>query len=156
MSIVKLLQTPQHIILAAVLVMQCSGASADSISRTRSTVQNAGIQYDGAKSIQKNFNFFGSRATLNQDGDWAIEGTLTHKGLFCADYEVGLRFGISPEAGDCSDVEWITIDEYVLTQSLCNNATMPYRGMLHDDYLQENFDKIKCVERVIRCTGNCK
>jgi hypothetical protein len=152
----KRFQTFQHTILAAVLVAICDGASAkDLISRTKSPAQNARIQYD-SKSVAKSFNFFGSTASLDKNGDWSIEGTVTHNGMLCADYEIGLRFGASSAEGDCTDVEWLTMDEYALTQTLCNNATAPYRGVLHDDYLAENFEKISCVERVIRCTGNCK
>lgn len=156
MPLFKPPQILRYAIFASIFVMQCTVASADSIIRNKSAAQYPRIQYDGNNSSQKIFNFFKSTATLKQNGDWTIEGDITHNGLLCADHEIGMRFGVGSEEGDCNEVTWITIDEYVSTQTLCNNSTVSYRGAVHDDYLAENYDKITCAERVSRCTGNCK
>ena len=123
--------------------------------RAESPAQYPRIQYDGAAAPQKSFNFSASKATLNQQGEWAIEGTLKHNGLLCGDYEIGMRFGIGKEEG-CIDTEWVSANQFVAQYTLCNNATMPYKAMMQEAALAESFDRISCAERIIRCVGICK
>jgi len=132
-----------------------SSALADYVRRSAAPAQNPRVQFDSANATQKSFGFSASTASLKQNGDISIDGVLTHKGLLCADYEVGLRFGKGSGAWGCTDVEWLTSDEYVWSRSLCNSASMPYQTVGHVD-LKESFDQITCAERILRCSGNCK
>jgi hypothetical protein len=137
-------------ILAATL---CSAAGADE-KRAESAAQNSRISYDSAKLKRKDFNFFGFKAWLNHEGIWSIEGNVSHKGLMCATYEVGMRFGIGKEG--CTEVQWLGSDLYVTSEMQCNNATVNHRGMYTDLTLADHFDEITCAQRVINCTGVCK
>jgi hypothetical protein len=132
-----------------------SSALADYVRRSAAPAQNPRVQFDSENATQKSFSFSASNASLKQNGDISIDGVVTHKGLLCADYEVGLRFGKGSGTRGCTDIEWLTSDEYVWSKSLCNNATIPYQTVGHVDLL-EAFDQITCAERILRCSGNCK
>lgn len=143
-------------LLLLILGMHAIAAQADSYTRrAESPAQYPRIQYDGAAPSQKSFNFSASKATLNKLGKWSIEGTLKHNGLLCGDYEIGMRFGIGKEEG-CIDAEWVSGDQFVAQYTLCNNAVMPYKALMEEPVLAENFERISCAERVIRCVGICK
>lgn len=142
-------------LLVMVTAMFCSTAQADTYTkRSSAAAQNPRVQYDGASAAQKNFNFPASKGQLKKNGEWVVEGSLTHHGLLCGDYEVGVRFGIAKEG--CTEVEWISGDQIGYTQTLCNNATMPYRAVMQQPELEPSFDQITCAERIIRCSGICK
>jgi hypothetical protein len=150
---------PQHRIQIAIAIIlaatSSSAAQADTYTkRSSSPATYPGVQYDGSNALQKNFNFPASKGQLKKNGEWVVEGSLVHKGLLCADYEVGVRFGIAKEG--CTDVEWVSTDQYATSQSLCNNAKIPYRAVMQEPELEASFDKITCAERIIRCTGTCK
>ena len=106
------------------------------------------------KLQRKDFRFDRSTAWLKRDGTWHIEGPVSHSGLLCGTYEVGMRFGIGKP--DCTDVEWVSETRYVTSQSQCNSAETIHSGTEIDESLTGQFDGISCAERVVRCTGNCK
>jgi hypothetical protein len=137
-------------ILAAAL---CNAARADE-KRAESAAQNSRISYDSANLKRKDFNFFGFKAWVNHEGIWSIDGNVSHKGLLCGTYEVGMRFGAGTEG--CNEVKWITTDQYLTSEMQCNNATVNHHGMYTEKALADHFDEITCAERVIRCTGTCK
>ena len=159
MNLILITKQSNFKVIAAIAILVAinynSSALADYVRRSAAPAQNPRVQFDSANATQKSFRFPYSTSTLKQNGDISIDGAVTHKGLLCADYEVGLRFGKGSGAGACADVEWLTSDEYVWSQSLCNNASMPYQTVGHVD-LQEAFDQITCAERILRCSGNCK
>ena len=110
----------------------------------------------GIKLQRKDFRFGFDRSTawLKRDGTWHIEAPVSHSGLLCSTYEVGMRFGIGKP--DCTDVEWVSEARFVTSQTQCNNAEMVHSGTEIDESLTGQFDAISCGERVIRCSGNCK
>lgn len=160
MNLIHITKQSNFKVIAAIAILVTinynSSALADYLRRSAAPAQNPRVQFDSANATQKSFRFSSSAASLKQNGDVSIDGVVTHKGLLCADYEVGLRFGKGSGAGGaCADVEWLTSEEYVWSRSLCNNALMPYQTVGHVD-LQEAFDQITCAERILRCSGNCK
>jgi hypothetical protein len=99
--------------------------------------------------------FFGDiRAWLLQNGDWHIEGNVKHHGILCAKYELGIQFGIGNPG--CANVEWIGMPAYVTEHTQCNGALLHHSGTDIDPVAAEDFEKITCAQRLIRCTGNCK
>jgi hypothetical protein len=151
-------QPKPHRIVPVILIMTiaaalCGAARADE-KRAESAAQYSRIEYDGSNLKRKDFNFFGFKAWLKQGGEWSIDGNVSHKGLLCGTYEVGMRFGVGKEG--CTEVEWITTDQYVTSQMQCNNATLNHHGVNVDPDLASRFETITCAERVIRCTGTCK
>ena len=143
----------QRLIPTALLAMACSLAHAD-VSRSATQAIYPKVQYEDFKLQRKDFNFFSYKAWVKRGGEWHIEGPVTHKGLLCGTYELGMRFGIGKNG--CTDVEWITTDRFATSQMQCNNATMNHQGGDIEDILASRFDEITCAERVIRCTDNCK
>ena len=93
------------------------------------------------------------QAWLNADGDWLIEGKVRHNGLQCATYEVGIRFG----AGDpgCTNVQWLMNTEYVTQIEQCNNSTVQHSGGAREHFIKNDYVRVSCAERFIRCRGNC-
>jgi len=95
-----------------------------------------------------------STAWLNADGDFHLHGWVPHRGLLCATYQMGVRFGIG--APSCLNVEWITDPVYVTSQFQCNGARVEHDGGGGSPDIGAQIAKITCAERVIRCSGSCK
>ena len=95
-----------------------------------------------------------SRAWLNRDGDVQTRGWVLHRGLLCATYRMGLRFGTGNPA--CQNVTWLTEPIYLTSQLQCNSARVSHLGSNNLPELAAQLDRITCAERVIHCTGNCK
>ena len=95
-----------------------------------------------------------STAWLNADGDFHLRGWVPHRGLLCATYRMGVRFGIG--APGCLNVEWISDPLYVTSQFQCNGARVEHDGGDGAPDIGAQIAKITCAERVIRCSGSCK
>ena len=108
----------------------------------------------GGKSQQLNFKYANAKAILRQSGDIIIEGNVTHKGLRCATYSGGIRFGKGNPG--CVDVTWITDPIYLTSQKQCNNAILPHSGADMDSSAAKHFDEITCGQFLLKCEGNCK
>lgn len=108
----------------------------------------------GGKNQQLDFRYANARATLRQNGTIVIEGNVTHKGLLCATYYGGIRFGKGNPG--CVDVKWITEPIYLTKQKHCNNAMLPHSGADVDPSAAENFKEITCGQLLLKCKGNCK
>jgi len=95
-----------------------------------------------------------TRAWLNKDGDFQVNGWIKHVGLLCGTYRMGVRFGIGSPG--CLNVNWVTDPYFVTSEYQCNGARVQHNG--GDTYaeLGEQIGKISCAERVINCTGSCK
>ncbi len=94
------------------------------------------------------------RAWLLEDGNWHIEGNVRHRGAFCAQYELGIQFGIGSPG--CANVEWLGTPVYVTKRRQCNNASLNHAGGDLDEQAAQAYDRINCAQRLIRCSGNCK
>jgi hypothetical protein len=95
-----------------------------------------------------------STAWLNREGDFGAQGWVIHVGLRCAEYQLGLRFGIG--APGCLNVEWISAPRFVSSLRQCNGARVMHSGGDSVADLGVALERISCAERVIRCEGSCK
>ena len=93
-------------------------------------------------------------AWINSDGDFFARGWVEHRGLRCATYKLGIRFGIGNPA--CSQVQWVTETRYLSSHSQCNNAPIQHRGGGNDPKIKAQFAGINCAERAVLCRGNCR
>lgn len=145
---------PKKCLLAFMLICCGSMAAADVRRSTASSSGYANEHYDNFDLERKDFRFFSYKAWLNPNGEWYIEGPISHKGLLCGTYELGMRFGVG--VNGCTDVEWLTPDRYISSEMQCNNASMIHKGGDGDPILAERYKDINCAERIIRCSDNCK
>lgn len=101
------------------------------------------------------FDFGRARGTawLAQQGDLRVETWVQHRGLLCATYEVGIRFGHG-ESG-CTNVEWLAPTHWLTSKRQCNNALMQHVGSDIDPHMATLFDRVTCAERMVRCSGRC-
>lgn len=99
------------------------------------------------------FDFGDGTALLRKDGTWRVEALISHGGLRCGTYRLGVRFGAGKPG--CLDVNWFGKPIFVTRQKHCNNADRPHMGEGYDALLSDTFDEITCAERVIRCKGLC-
>lgn len=95
-----------------------------------------------------------TKAWINRDGDFQVQGWIKHNGLLCGTYGMGLRFGIG--APGCLNVKWLGDPVFVTQQVQCNNARTSHLGGDNSPDFGARVGEITCAERVIRCTGNCK
>jgi len=95
-----------------------------------------------------------SHAWINDDGDFQVSGWIKHTGLLCATYRMGVRFGVGSPG--CLNVKWITEPMFVTNESQCNDARVEHTGGDTNGGLGKRLATITCVERVVRCSGNCK
>ena len=106
------------------------------------------------KAARLDFRAFDFSGYLLGDGTWQVSSPVTHRGLLCATYEVGVRFGVGSPG--CTDVNWLSEPIYVGRQRQCNESTVDHVGGDTTPRLGYQLPYITCVERVVRCTGNCK
>lgn len=149
----------RNIALSALLITVLASALFPDVGTAAEKRFQAVAQYPkgdlgGIELQRKNFRFNNFTAWLNRDGVWHFDGQVSHRGLMCGTYEVGMRFGIGKP--DCTDVQWVSGVRYVTSQFQCNEAELPHSGTEDDASLTGQFDAITCGEWVIRCTGNCK
>ena len=105
---------------------------------------------------RKDFDFGRNvgKAWLAERGELRIETWIQHRGLLCATYEVGIRFGRGEPA--CTDVDWLAPVHWLTSRRQCNNAAVQHTGVDTDEHMVAVFDQVTCAQRVVRCTGNCK
>jgi hypothetical protein len=108
------------------------------------------------KPVRLDFNFRSgdSNAWINDKGDFYVTGWIKHSGLLCATYHMGVRFGVGSPG--CLNVEWITDPLFVTRESQCNDARVQHAGGDTDAEAGNQLATITCMERVVRCVGNCK
>jgi hypothetical protein len=95
-----------------------------------------------------------STAWLNNTGDFHLHGWIAHRGLLCATYSMGLRFGIGSPG--CLNVEWLSEPVFVTSQYQCNGARVEHGGGATLPEIGSKITTISCAERVVRCSGSCK
>ena len=127
---------------------------AESISQMTAVAKKPALLMPNDKLATLTFDFREIEAWLRTDGSWHLKGSVEHSGLRCATYSVGMRFGVG--APGCSDVKWLTQAKFVTSITQCNNAPMLHEGGDDDVVLKQNYAKISCAERIIKCEGNCK
>ena len=100
------------------------------------------------------FRAWDSYAWINDHGDFQLSGWIKHTGLLCANYRMGVRFGVGSPG--CLNVEWITEPLFVTNELQCNDARIQHTGGDSDAVLGKRIATITCGERVVRCSGICK
>lgn len=109
----------------------------------------------GNTAARKEFNFGRSigRAWLAPAGELQLDSWVQHRGLLCATYETGIRFG-EGENG-CADAEWLAPVHWLTSHRQCNSALVHHVGTDTDPDVVRVFDRVTCAQRLIRCTGSC-
>ena len=92
-------------------------------------------------------------ATLNNKGEWKVEGWVQHIGLLCADYKLGIRFGQGNPG--CINVKWLNEPKYATQHKQCNNTRMHHSGWESSPEIIKDLDKITCAQALTKCTGRC-
>ena len=106
------------------------------------------------QSERWDFTFDDGRALLRKDGTWQVEALIGHSGLRCGTYRLGVRFGAGKPG--CLDVTWLNELFFATHLKHCNNADRPHQGSGFDALLSDEFARVTCAERVIKCTGLCR
>ena len=109
--------------------------------------------FSQSQASRWDFDFGDGKALLRKDGTWEVEALISHGGLRCGTYRLGVRFGAGKPG--CLDVNLFSEPIYVTRQKHCNNADRPHLGDGYDALFSDTLDDITCAERVIRCTGLC-
>lgn len=109
----------------------------------------------GNTEARKEFNFGRSigRAWLAPGGELQIDSWVQHRGLLCATYETGIRFGAGENG--CADAEWLAPTHWLTSHRQCNSALMNHVGTDTDPDIVRLFGNVTCAQRVLRCSGNC-
>jgi len=115
--------------------------------------QGLGFSTD-PRTARLDFKAFDFSGYLLGDGTWQVSSPVTHHGLLCATYEVGVRFGVGNPG--CTDVSWLSDPMYIGRQRQCNESTVDHVGGETAPRLGYQLPYVTCVERVVRCSGNCK
>jgi hypothetical protein len=127
----------------------------DKVSTMTDMARSSGLMLEAGKPDRLNFNFDNQvTAWLLPNGEWHVQGYVSHLGLLCGTYQVGLRFGAGNPG--CSEVEWLTEPSYVTRELQCNNGRVIHSGGDQQPVLAEKYTRISCAERLILCSGNCK
>ena len=99
---------------------------------------------------------FGSgpiQGRVDASGTWSLRGEITHRGLRCATYELGLIAGRGDAS--CTQVDWVTEADFATRLTHCNAATRIHSGGGNLGLRGPGVESINCVRVVIRCTGAC-
>ena len=109
---------------------------------------------DEMKKLQFKFSNAELSAWVRQNGEWYIEGSISHNNFFCADYSLGIRVGEGHPG--CIDVKWLTEDQYATRKKQCNNVNMNHSGYQSNSEIAGIFGKITCAQAVVKCEGACQ
>jgi hypothetical protein len=142
------------------LLLACSASAQDdedpAIGRANApAVPAIAVTADG-KTDRLEFDFGRNRgkAWLSRKGELYVETWVQHRGLLCATYEVGVRFGHGDPG--CANVQWLAPAKYVTSRRQCNNAIVQHIGVDTEFRLGAEFDQVTCAQRMIRCaSGSC-
>lgn len=136
---------------AWVLVSTLAGAN-DEVRRLSAEPQRS--EPLGENLGRLDFRFGEIRGWLLSNGYWHIEGMVQHRGARCAQYRLGMQFGIGDPG--CANVKWITEESYGSHEVQCNNAAVRHVGGDQSTLAAENFGRINCGQRLLQCSGNCQ
>lgn len=103
--------------------------------------------------VKKVFKDFEYEGWFNSEGDWNIQGKVTHGRLRCATYELGVQLGKGSPA--CLNVKWLANTYYGTRKKQCNSVAMNHSGGGEIEMLTSGLKDITCVKVVTKCTGTC-
>lgn len=142
----------------ALLFASASPAQDDDDPRFRRSLAPATASFvlkpDG-KPDRLEFDFGRARGTgwLSNQGDVQMETWVQHRGLLCATYETGIRFGKGSPG--CTGVEWLAPVHWLTRKRQCNNALVLHTGNDIDTHMATLYSQVTCAERMLRCEGRC-
>ena len=142
----------QCLAIAALALISSFGAANEEVRKLSAEPQRS--KAIGQNLGRLDFRFGEIRGWLLSNGYWHIEGTVQHRGARCAQYRLGMQFGIG-EPG-CANVKWITEESYGSFEVQCNNAAVRHVGGNESASAAENFGRINCGQRLLQCSGNCQ
>ncbi|HZP92277.1 MAG TPA: hypothetical protein VFB20_05265 [Burkholderiales bacterium] len=144
-----------RLMVTILLALACTAAGADQDVRKLSTEPRLSVGGTGAEAVARMDFYFGDiRAWLLEDGSWHIEGMVQHHSALCGEYELGIQFGVGSPG--CANVQWLGEPDYGTYQIQCNNALVRHVGGGNSPIAAQNFKRINCGQRLIRCDGFCK
>ena len=108
--------------------------------------------FDKSKLDKLSFNFGNAQAWIKPQGGWSIKGSVTHKRIRCATYQMGIRFGVGEEG--CNNVTWVSDFEYGTNVKQCNSTTLEHKGGGFIDISADDINKVTCAELNVRCFGS--
>ena len=126
----------------------------DTVSRMTAVAQKSSELVLPGDPASVGFVFGDTKAAVRADGYVSIEGWVTHRGLLCADYQLGVRLGQGNPG--CDDVKWLTDAMYVTNNKQCNNARFRHNGADNNPAVKKAYPRVTCAERLIKCSGMCK
>ena len=147
-------------LLVSLGLISCNALSAEPLPADESGISAAArptYSLDAAPHINRldfDFRVGESTAWLNGSGDFHVHGWIPHRGLLCATYRMGLRFGVGSPG--CLNVEWVSDPVFVTSQYQCNGARVEHDGGDTVPEIGARIARISCAERVVRCSGSCK
>ena len=143
------------VVTAASLAPAALAADEWKVMNRSTTVVRSGPAFTtDPKAARIDFKAFDFSGYLLGDGTWHVSSPVTHRGLVCGTYEVGLRFGVGNPG--CTDVRWLSDPMYIGRQRQCNESTVDHVGGETTPRLGNQPPYVTCVQRVVRCIGNCK
>ncbi len=142
------------IIIALLIVATNVHGGKTTTNKYKSDARKTTDWTSAGKKQQLDFNYGNAKATLRQTGDIIIEATVFHKGLLCATYSAGMRFGKGNPG--CVEVKWLTEPKYMTSRKQCNSAVIIHSGADMDVDAAKLYDKISCGQLLLKCVGNCK
>lgn len=110
-------------------------------------------RFNKNEPIKKVFKDLEYEGWLNSEGDWNIQGKVSHNRLRCATYELGVQLGKGSPA--CLNVKWISGISYGTRKEQCNSVAMNHSGGGEIELLETKINDITCVKVVTKCTGTC-
>jgi hypothetical protein len=130
-------------------------ASHETVKRISVTASKPSFQLPGDP---KAINFIFDKASEKQgwlklNGEWHVQGWVTHNHLRCATYSLGMRFGKGE--GGCMNVEWLTTPLYVTHKKQCNQTTIHHKGGSITPEIAPLFNEVTCGQLLIKCEGVC-
>ena len=139
-------------LLIMVMLGAKSAVSAEEL-RVLSSEGRLSSDLGGAQAARIDFNFGTVKAWLRDDGQWKIEGDVTHRSGLCGSYQLGIQFGTGSPG--CANVRWLSAPKFATKRLQCNGAGVFHSGGDYSFIAKQSFDEINCAQRVIKCKGKC-
>jgi hypothetical protein len=139
--------------LAVGEIAMAEAGDAENINRITAVASPAMEWLPDGQPARVDFNFGDVKGWLRSSGEWGLEGMVTHNRLLCATYQLGMRFGSGHPA--CTDVQWLTPEQYATSVKQCNSAPVRHSGAEINPEIAAKFSSISCAESLLKCTGAC-
>jgi hypothetical protein len=106
-----------------------------------------------APGVERGFSAQDTRGWIWESGAWGIRAEVSHPGLRCATYEVGIQVGRGDPA--CTAVSWLGEVDYATRLTHCNGAQRIHAGEGKLALDTKAIATANCVRVLTRCSGGC-